>query len=88
MGAKVESKSQSSAFPNFALDVLISYFNMMNSFTYDSSHSSPSKCFALNNDENEETVLKDLIKVVEIYKNQTFILEDTIIINLGTTEEP
>ena len=59
----------------------------MNSFAYDSSHSFPFECFAfynVNKDKNPE----ELIKAVEDHENQTSILEDIILTNLGTPGEP
>jgi len=41
----------------------------MNSFAYDSFHSPLFRCFASNNDDNEETIPKDLIKAVEGHQN-------------------
>ena len=48
---RIQSKSQSSISisPSFAVDVLISDFNKMNSFTYDLSHSSSFEFFAYDN---------------------------------------
>ena len=87
MGVRIESKNPSSIFANSVLDVLISSLNKMNSFSYNSSHFFPSECFASNKDENEETIQKQLIKVVKDDEDRTSIIEDIVIINLGTIEE-
>jgi len=87
MWIKIASKSEFSFSPNFVLDVLISDFNKMNSFAYDLSYSSEFECLASNNDKIEETIPKDLIRVVEDHENLTFITEDTIVINVGTPQE-
>jgi len=60
----------------------------MRSFAYDSSHSLSFKHFAPNNAENEEMTPKDLITMVKDHENWTFIIKDTILINLGTSKEP
>ena len=59
----------------------------MNSFPHGSSHSSPFEYFGSYN-ENEEITPKELTKVVEDHENQTSIIEDTILINLGTPNKP
>ena len=51
------------------------------------SYSSLFKCFASNNNGNKQTILKDLTEAVEDHENWTSVIEDTIIINLGATEE-
>ena len=88
MGFRVQSKSQSSVSVYSALDVLISCFNKMNPIAYNSSHSSHFECFTSNNDENKETILKELVEAREDHRNPTSKTKDTIIINLGITEEP
>lgn len=60
----------------------------MSSFAYDSSHSSLFECFASNNNENEETILKDLVETVEDLKNQTSMKRDTLLINLERLKNP
>ena len=60
----------------------------MDSFAYDSSHSFLFERFAFSKDENKETIPKKLMKEGEDHERWTFIAEDTIIINLGTTEVP
>jgi len=59
----------------------------MNSFAYNSSYSSSFECFASYN-ENKEITSKELSKVMEDNENQTFIIKDTILINLQTLDEP
>ena len=58
----VESKSPSSVSLNASLDLLISNFNKMDSFAYDSSHSFLFERFAFSKDENKETIPKKLMK--------------------------
>ena len=65
MRVRIESKSQSSISANSTLEVLMSNINNINSFAYDSSHTSPLVCFTPNSDENEETIPKELIKAME-----------------------
>jgi len=59
----------------------------MNSSICDLSPSSPSECFTSHN-ANEEETPKELIKVMEDHENRTSIIEDTTLINLGTSYEP
>ena len=52
-----------------------------------SSYSISFELFASYND-NDDITPKDLIKAVEDHETWTFIIEDTILINLRIPEEP
>ena len=62
--SRIQSKSQLtvSISQNSTLDVLISYVNKMNSFTYQSCHSSSFEYLTSNNIKNKHMTLKELIK--------------------------
>jgi len=65
---RVQELDFSFCFPKQYIDVLISDFNKINSFAYNSAHSSSFECFPSYN-ENKGITLKDLIKVVEDHEN-------------------
>jgi len=58
----------------------------MNSVLYDSSHSFLSKCFA-SVDKNKDLAPKELVNAIEDHENQTYIIEDKIIVNLRNFNE-
>ena len=83
--SRIESKSHPLDYvlSETTLDILVSDFNKMNSFTYNLSHSFPFECYASYN-ENKDITPKELIKATEDHENQASIIDNTILINLGT----
>jgi len=71
---------------NAVLDVPVSDFNKMNSLAYNASCSFPFEHYTSCN-KNEGITLNELIKSVKDHENYTSIIEDTVLINLGTLDE-